>query len=593
MPTITPTGLQSTHELARRRRIVAGLNGVTFLALLIPLATVLGAGGWTTVDWLMLACFFLAAPWTVLGFWNAAIGLWLLHVRRKGLHEAAPFASAGALGQPLRTRTAVLMTLRNEDPARAFRRLAIVKSSIEATGEGAHFSYFVLSDSDDPAVVAAEEANFAHWRERSDTPHRLFYRRRESNEGYKAGNLRDFCTRWGADYDFMLPLDADSLMSGEAVVRLVRIMQSYPRMGILQSLVVGLPAKSGFARLFQFGMRQGMRPYTVGSAWWGADCGPFWGHNALVRIDPFIRYCKLPTLPGKPPLGGPILSHDQVEAALMRRAGYEVRVLPVEGGSWEENPPTVLDFVRRDQRWCQGNMQYWRLLRLPGLQPMSRFQLAWAILMFVGIPAFTLLFALAAVKPFEAADLAGGYPGGRAAWIYFVFLAMSLAPKLAGCADVLLTPGSVSAYGGRGRFLAGVGAEILFSFLLGAISTFKTTVFMGGLLLGRSVTWNGQDRDAHALSWRTAADGLWAPTVFGVVVLGSLLAFAPAAAALGAPLIGGFLLAIPFAVWTADPRFEAWLTARGLGLIPEEVEVPPEVRAIASAPPAPAMREAA
>ena len=203
----------------------------------------------------------------------------------------------------------------------------------------------------------------------------------------------------------MLPLDADSLMSGDQIVRLTRMMQAHPKIGILQSLVVGMPSSSAFARIFQFGMRHGMRSYTMGQAWWVGDCGPFWGHNALVRIKPFHEQCDLPMLPGKPPLGGHVLRHDQVEATLMRRAGYEVRVLPEERGSWEENPPTMLEFARRDVRWCQGNMQYLKLLDLPGLYPMSRFQLVWAILMFIGIPAWTLMIALLPVAAWQARDI--------------------------------------------------------------------------------------------------------------------------------------------------------------------------------------------
>ena len=163
-------------------------------------------------------------------------------------------------------------------------------------------------------------------------------------------------------------------MPAAAILRLVRIMQAEPRLGILQGLVVGLPSTSAFARLFQFGMRLGMRSYTIGSAWWQGDCGPYWGHNAVVRLAPFIAHCQLPVLPEKGPLGGHVLSHDQIEAVLMRRAGYEVRVLPEEDLGWEENPPTLLEFIRRDLRWCQGNMQYWHFLTLPGLklgQPLS------------------------------------------------------------------------------------------------------------------------------------------------------------------------------------------------------------------------------
>src|SRR5690606_28224825 len=198
-----------------------------------------------------------------------------------------------------------------------------------------------------------------------------------------AGNIRDFCERWGRDHTFAIVLDADSLMTAEAMLRLVRVMQRHPNIGILQTLVTGLPSASAFARIFQFGMRLGMRSYTLGAASWQGDCGPYWGHNAILRLQPFIVHCRLPLLPGKPPLGGYVLSHDQIEAALMRRAGYEVRVLADEGGSWEENPPTLTEFIRRDLRWCQGNMQYFRFLGLPKLAPVSRCQIALAIAMYL------------------------------------------------------------------------------------------------------------------------------------------------------------------------------------------------------------------
>src|SRR5690606_22131704 len=209
-------------------------------------------------------------------------------------------------------RTAVLMTLRNEDPARAFARLAAVAGSIARTGQGHHFGYFVLSDTSLPEIAVAEEEAFAAFRASLADGARAVYRRREDNVGYKAGNLRDFCARWGNDYELMLPLDADSLMAGETILAMVRMMQAHPRLGILQSLVTGLPAASGFARIFQFGMRHGMRAYTMGSAWWTGDCGPFWGHNALVRIAPYRDECRLPVLSGRGPLSGAILSHDQL-----------------------------------------------------------------------------------------------------------------------------------------------------------------------------------------------------------------------------------------------------------------------------------------
>ncbi|KAB2919464.1 MAG: glucans biosynthesis glucosyltransferase MdoH [Hyphomicrobiaceae bacterium] len=579
----TPTGLQSIAELTRRRRLVFTLNVVTYLLLLWAAARILGTGGWTWVDAILFVCFAFGTPWTVLGFWNALIGLWVLHVRKDVTAEVAPYAAAGDEETPLRIKTAIFMTVRNEDPARAILRLRTVKASVDATGEGAAFSYFVLSDTNDATVGAAEEAALEAWKAADPDRDRIVYRRRTDNAGYKAGNVRDFCDRWGKDFALMLPLDADSLMSGEQIVRLVRMMQAHPKIGILQSLVVGMPSSSGFARIFQFGMRHGMRSYTVGQAWWVGDCGPFWGHNAVVRIKPFHEQCDLPLLPGKPPLGGHVLSHDQVEATLMRRAGYEVRVLPEERGSWEENPPTMLEFARRDVRWCQGNMQYLKLLDLPGLYPMSRFQLVWAILMFVGIPAWTLMIALLPITAWQARGIPD-FPAGLAIGLYVTFFTMYLMPKIAGLLDAMLTRGGVARYGGWLRFAAGAAIELVFSFLQGAVSTIRTTIFMVGLLFGKSVTWGGQSRDAQRLSWSEAAEHLWPQTLFGIVVCGALLIIAPAVFWWSLPLTAGYLLAVPFAVLTADPHFGRALRWLGVCGIPEDFAPPREVTAVLALP---------
>jgi membrane glycosyltransferase len=577
-----PTGLQANAELSRRRLIMMVLNVVTWFAMLWLGAKVLGAGGWTIVDMIMFVCFAFGTPWTVVGFWNSVIGLWLLHFHKDPMGAVAPYAGAGDVATPITIKTAVFMTLRNEDPARAIRRLRIVKDSIDATGEGAAFSYFVLSDTNRPEVAAAEEAAIAAWKAQDPDAARTTYRRREDNKGYKAGNVRDFCERWGKDYELMLPLDADSVMSGPAIVRLVRMMQAHPRIGILQSLVVGMPSTSAFARIFQFGMRHGMRSYTMGQAWWVGDCGPFWGHNAVVRIKPFVEDCDLPLLPGKPPLGGHVLSHDQVEATLMRRAGFEVRVLPVENGSWEENPPTMLDFAQRDVRWCQGNMQYIKLLDLPGLYAMSRFQLVWAVLMFIGIPAWTLMIALLPIAAWEGQSVAD-YPVGLAIFLYILFFVMYLSPKIAGLFDAVLTKDGVARYGGPVRFAVSAALELVFSFLQGAISTIRTSIFMIGLAFGKSVVWGGQSRDAYGISWATAVRTLWPQTLFGVVVCGLLWMVNPSVFWWSLPLTAGYLVAIPFAVLTASPALGRWFKRVGLAGIPEDFDPPAEIRAVQEA----------
>ncbi len=268
----TPAGIQSTAELRRRRLIVLGLNVSTWFVLNAAAWSILGSGGWTIVDIVLALAFAIATPWTVLGFWNALIGLWLLHGEKDAMEEVAPFARAGDLPTPLGIRTAVFMTLRNEDPERAIARLKIVKASIDATGEGAQFDYFILSDTNRDEIGEREAVAAAAFAAEAGEG-RVVYRRRTVNTGFKAGNVRDFLERWGARYELMLPLDADSLMSGATIVKHVRMMQAYPRLGILQSLVVGMPSSSAFARIFQFGMRQGMRSYTMGQAWWVAIAG--------------------------------------------------------------------------------------------------------------------------------------------------------------------------------------------------------------------------------------------------------------------------------------------------------------------------------
>jgi len=577
---LTPAGVQAVATLSARRWLVLALNLVTLGALLFGLSRVLGAGGWTVADIVIFVAFLFGAPWTVLGFWNAVIGLWLLHGTKDGIEQVAPFAADGDVETPVAIRTAILMTLRNEDPGRAFARLRVVKDSVDATGEGAWFDYFVLSDTNDPVVAASEEVLAAQWSRELGEASRLTYRRRIDNAGFKAGNVREFCERWGHAYEVMLPLDADSVMSGEAIVKLTRMMQAHPKLGILQSLVVGMPSQSAFARIFQFGMRHGMRPYTMGSAWWIGECGPFWGHNACVRIAPFRDECHLPVLAGGPPLGGAGMSHDQVEATLMRRAGYEVRVLPTEMGSWEENPPTMLDFAKRDLRWCLGNLQYLKLLDLPGLKPMSRFQLVWAILMFLGLPAWTLMIALLPLKVIEDAGIAG-YPSGLAAFLYVLFFSMYLSPKLAGFADILLTRDGAQRYGGTARFIASSLIEVVFAFLQGAVSSFRTTIFMVGLVFGRAkIGWNGQARDAYALSFATAFAGMWPHLLFGLYIFGTLLWLSPTVLIWSLPLTAGYVLAIPFAMLTAQPGVGRWFARNGLCGIAEDFDPPAVLQTI-------------
>jgi len=361
----------------------------------------------------------------------------------------------------------------------------------------------------------------------------------------------------------------------------MKIQPANRRLGILQGLVVGLPSTSAFARIFQFGMRLGMRSYTIGSAWWQGDCGPYWGHNAALRLKPFIEHCVLPILSTDGTQDRHILSHDQIEAALMRAAGYEVRVLPEENLGWEENPPTLIEFIRRDLRWCQGNMQYWRFLVLPGLTPVSRYQLGLAIIMFIGSPAWMGLLALT-VLLFFFADSSATFMRGDAGVALFVWvLLMWFAPKIATALDILLRPDQRREFGGTALFVANYWIELVYSILLVPVLWFGHTIFLVRLLLGREIGWIGQTRDDHTVPLSLAFRTLWPHTLFGVAALAALAATRPAAIPYEAFLAAGLALSIPFAIVTAWPRVGAFCVRVGIGRLPEETAPPAALRALA------------
>ena len=368
----TPTGLQANAELSRRRRIVIVLNVVTWLAMMWVAARVLGAGGWTAVDVMLFLCFAAGTPWTVLGFWNALIGLWLLH-----FHKDADGARSRPTRPPAMTRRPLTDQDRHpHDPAqRGSRRapscgLRTVKAEPRRHRRGRTLSATSsCRDTNDPAVAAAEDQAIAAWRARGPpTRDRITYRRRTDNTGFKAGNVRDFCERWGK----RLRADAAARRRQPDVRRRHRPPRAHDagapearhpaeprrRHAVVVRVRAHLPVRHAprHALLHHGAGLVGRRLRTRSGA-----------TTPWCASSRSSKQCDLPILPGKPPLGGHVLSHDQVEATLMRRAGYEVRVLPVENGSWEENPPTMLDFAKRDVRWCQGNMQYLKLLDTPGL----------------------------------------------------------------------------------------------------------------------------------------------------------------------------------------------------------------------------------
>lgn len=540
--------------------LVAGtsilLVGLMAAAIFLPA----GVDGWGVA---MLAMFALTLPWTTIGFWNAITGFLLMTLARDPEGLVAPHLRSIRGDEPIASSTAIGICIRNEDPVRLTRNLRWMLERLSASGESRFFHLYMLSDSNRPEILAAERSLADELAARFAGHVAISYRQRVGGEGFKAGNLRDFLERWGANHEYLIVLDADSVMSPEAMLRLVRIMEANPRIGILQTLVTALPSDSAFARVFQFGMRLGMRSWTLGAAWWQGDCGPYWGHNAIIRIKPFTEHCGLPVLAGRPPLGGHVLSHDQLEAVLMRRAGYEVRVLPDEGGSWEENPPHLLEFIRRDLRWCQGNMQYFKFVSTPGLLTVSRWQLWIAIAMYLSGPGWMgfTLFGLIRQGPMDAA---------LGMTLLALSLLMNFAPKLATLADVLLRRKLREAYGGTFRIVLSALAETVFTMLIVPVTALSVTIFLLGLPFGKQVGWSAQQRDSEGVPFAFALARLWPHLIAGVAFAISLYWVAPGALWIAAPFYVGLSAATLITVMSGSPRVGRWARDIGLCRLPEE-----------------------
>src|SRR4051812_11872 len=547
----------------------------SMVGLVALLSFALSAGGFGVIDFILVVLFAVTLPWSVIGFWNATIGLVIMRAANPAA-VVTPVSARVTGNEPIVAKTAILWCVRNEDTGRIIRNIEPMMEGIAASGAAAKFRFFILSDTNYPEIAAIEEPSFAALAKKWEGRVELTYRRRTDNTGFKAGNVFDFCTRWGADYEFAVTLDADSFQTADSILRMVRIMQIDSKLGILQSLVVGLPSTSAFARIFQFGMRLGMRSYTLGSAWWQGDCGPYWGHNAILRLAPFIAHCHIPPRPD----GTHILSHDQIEAVLMRRAGYEVRVLPEEGASWEENPPTLLEFIRRDLRWAQGNMQYWPYLVMPGLRPVSRYQIAFAMLMFLGSPAWIGLLMLGSLA--VASQGAANFIRPDAGMALFVVtLIMWFAPKIVTVLDVVSRPRLRRSFGGAARFTASTVTETIFFLMLSPIMWVGHAMFLAGLLLGRRLGWGGQARDDHSVPWSDAARQLWPHTLLGWCCILALALATPAAIPYALFIAGGPALSIPLAVMTSWPSFGRALMHAGIGALPEENAPPAPLRKLA------------
>ena len=567
--TLQPAPLQSAHPVLWRR-----------LAFWVPVATATTVGGVLGVAatsgvasplrWPLLALLVLNLLYMALTGTPALIGV-ALHLARRKMPPASP--------QPTGlSRTAVLMPIHNEDPRTVFTAIETMARAIADAGLS-NLGIFVLSDTQDPARAAAEQAAFDALLARAPAAPPLSYRRRASNAGRKVGNLADFCARWGDNYDYMLVLDADSLMGAPAISTLIGLMDANPKTGIIQSVPYPVGRETLFARLQQFSARLYTPLLVEGLTFWQGGDGNYWGHNAIVRIAPFRAHCTIPLLPGREPWGGEILCHDVVEAGMMRGAGWDVWVLPYVVQSFEAVPANMVDFAARERRWCQGNLQHKGLLRHGGFRPVGRFHLAYGIAHYLAGPAALLFLALASLDAVGGGGFASALLSGRAGfWLVALGAVLLYGGKALTLAAALADRREADRFGGRAALLASAAVEQLAACVISALLIVSYTRYVAELLLGKTVRWDAQPRDDRGVTWSEAWSRMRFPALLG---LGWLLMLPMMPGVLWAwtlPLLLGLLAAWPLTVLSSRSGLGAKVRRMGLLLTPEEVSPSPVVR---------------
>ena len=564
----------------RRACIFTGTAAMT-AAGCYEMYEVLQVGGVTILEWMVLFLFVLLFAWIAFSFMSALAGFAVLLFRTKdplGIDPAAPLPSIGS-------RNAMLLPTYNEDPYRIMARLRAMCESVDQSGYGSGFDWFVLSDTTNPSVWIAEEKCFLRLREDLRAKN-IFYRHRPENTARKSGNIEDWIKRFGAAYDHMIILDADSLMTGDTIVRLVSAMERHPGVALIQTLPIVVNARTLFARLQQFSGRLYGPLIAAGIAWWHGSEGNYWGHNAIIRVRAFAQDAGLPDLHGRKPFGGHILSHDFVEAALMRRTGWAIRMVPTLGGSFEECPPSLLDFAARDRRWCQGNLQHLAVLPARGLHWVSRLHLLTGIGSYLTAPLWLLFLVLGILISLQAQFVRPEYfPKGfslfpkwpaqdpiLAAWVFVGTMGLLILPKLLAYVLLETQTRNRTQFGGGLLVFVGVMIETFLSGLIAPVMMIFQSSAVGEILLGRDAGWQVQRRDDGEWPTSDLIRKYAVPTLFGVGMAASAFAVSLPLLLWMAPVIVGLLLSVPIAMLSSrvsDPNSRLFRT-------PEQT-APPQV----------------
>jgi membrane glycosyltransferase len=494
---LAPATVARGAEPRRGRRVAVLVGAMTFGGLVgWLLLSALGVHGFTALEATTVMLSILLSTWVGFGFASALAGFAAAWSTRA--------ASRAAVATIPAARTAILLPAYNEDPGLIFSGVQSMWEDLERAGASDRYDIFILSDTRDPAIARAEHVAFLRLRTRLNGGRQIHYRRRAENVDRKAGNIGEWVERFGAAYDFMLVLDADSLMTADAILALTAEIAGDPSAGLIQSVPTIVNARTPFARLQQFASRLYGPIFAAGQQWWSGQEGNYWGHNAILRVAAFAESAGLPHLEGPRPWGGHIMSHDFIEAALLRRRGWTVRTMADLGGSYEESPPTLLDTAVRDRRWCQGNLQHARLLRTAGLHWVSRLHLLLGISAYLASPLWLVLLVFGSLVWSREHFARGSTQVMEVTWAFSLTMALLAIPKLLALALALASPERRKGFGGSARLVAGVALETFASVLLTPVTMVMQAVSVFDVLVGRDSGWKPQRREGAEISSKEA-----------------------------------------------------------------------------------------
>lgn len=585
-PTAAPPVFIPTRQVGGWRVFVF-YSAVLLLTGVVSMlfADLIWRSGWSTPGFCLMGLFVILFLLIAIGSMHAIFGF---VVRLTGLEHRltgqAEYQSRSLEG----VSVALVFPIYNEDVARVCEGLRATYASLEKTGQIERFDFFILSDSTDPDKWIEEERRWFELIRDLEALGRIFYRRRVRNEAKKSGNIRDFLNTWGRRYRYFVVFDADSVMRGQTVVDLAKIMETHPDVGLIQTVPCLVNAHSLFGRIQQFANRLYAPIFISGLNFWSEGFANYWGHNAIIRTEAFMQCCDLPQLPGRKPFGGQILSHDFVEAALLLKENWEVWFAPDLEGSYEEAPQTIVDNAARERRWCQGNMQHTMVVFARGLRGFSRMHLTMGILGYLASPLwllFLLMFdwmlcywartgltplVVQAFTPFMSVSVTV-----HALIIFSICMVVLFLPKALALIDLALDPPRRRAFGGLTRATAGAALETTFSALHAPILMLWHTLFVGSALFGVETGWGPQKRVTEGISWTDAIRRHAAHTMIGLFWGTAVWQLDHPTFWWFAPVMAGMVLSIPLSVVTSRPSWGERARRIGLFLTPEETAPPP------------------